>query len=732
MSTATRPAPGSLVDFFAEGEIVAGVVLAEERGRYRVVTESGREDRIAPARVLASYDGNPRLAPAVGARADAARVQAAHTLASAHARAARERRGSFDLALIWELLVDEGGERTLGELTELATGERTAAAEAALLRALLEEKIHFARRADLWEPRSRALVEEALRQREREKRRAEERTRFLAAAHASLRDGATFIASGDDEEMRLLSSLEETAVEGSASPASSARDAALLIAELGVKAESVEEGAFRVLAALGVFAEDENLLLRRYRIATAFPEGAEARARDAVAVALGASAAPAGGEEPKERDAAPRTRDERTPGLAATIASGSRRDLTGLALFTVDDALTSEIDDALSIEVLGGGLRRVGVHIADPGFYVLPDSEMDVLAQTRAVTLYLPDRRVLMLPPPISEDAASLVSDTVRPALSFFATVDDAGALVAWEIAPSVIRSRGRVTYEEADAAVRSAQEGTSVAEPELPAGLCGQLWALHDVALKLESSRIAEGAHLIRAPEVDLRVGTDGSITLKRMGADDPGRVLVSEMMVLAGRIAAQYCLQRGVPCIYRRQPPAEEVVPSITGGPYDPVAVRKARRGLRRGEVGLTPGRHYALGLDAYAQATSPIRRYQDLIIHRQIKATLAGEPPVYNAETLAGLAALTDEAERVARLTERASDEYWTLKLLERSKGGTVEGVVVYRDRRRVEVELCETLYSVSIAPRPDHELGQRLRLLIESVNPRAAAIHLRQLD
>jgi len=142
--------------------------------------------------------------------------------------------------------------------------------------------------------------------------------------------------------------------------------------------------------------------------------------------------------------------------------------------------------------------------------------------------------------------------------------------------------------------------------------------------------------------------------------------------------------------------------------------------------------PGRHYALGLDAYTQATSPIRRYQDLVIHRQIKSTLAGGAPIYEAEELQRLAVLTDEAERVARLTERGSDEYWTLKLLEKSKGSTVDGVVVYRDRRRVEVELSETLFNVQVAPRPDHELGQRLRLVIESVNPRATSIHLRQLD
>jgi len=355
-----------------------------------------------------------------------------------------------------------------------------------------------------------------------------------------------------------------------------------------------------------------------------------------------------------------------------------------------------------------------------------------VLAQSRAVTLYLPDRRALMLPSPISEDAASLVSDVARPALSFLATIGADGNLVSWEIAPSVIRSRGRVTYEEADAAVRSANVDSGIPEPELPPGVTAQLRTLHTIALRLEAARVVAGAHLIRAPEVDLRVGADGSITLKRMESDDPGRVLVSEMMVLAGRIAALYCLERGVPCIYRRQPPAEEPVPSITGGPYDPVAVRKARRGLRRGETGLIPGRHYALGLDAYAQATSPIRRYQDLVIHRQIQSTLAGRPPTYDAEVLSGLAAITDEAERLARLTERGSDEYWTLRLLESRKGETIEGVVVYRDRRKVEVELSETLYNVSIAPRPDHELGQRLHLRIESVNPRGPSIHLRQID
>ena len=117
---------------------------------------------------------------------------------------------------------------------------------------------------------------------------------------------------------------------------------------------------------------------------------------------------------------------------------------------------------------------------------------------------------------------------------------------------------------------------------------------------------------------------------------------------------------------------------------------------------------------------------------MIHRQIKAVLRGEAPCYDAEALQRIAAVTDEAERVARLAERGSDEYWTLKYLATKKGQQVEGVVVYCDRRRVEAELSETLYTVAIAPRPDHEPGQRLRFLVEAVNPRGPSLHIHQLD
>lgn len=691
--------PGALIDFFSDGRVVAGVVLSEEKGRLRVATESGREERIAPARVLAVYEGSPRLAASPG-KPEAAKVEMGHKLAASHARAAHELRGRLDLALTWEIVVDDGGERTLEDLAELAMGERGAVPSAALLRELVEEKTHFARRSDLWEARSREVVDEVLRQKERERLKAEQKSRFLQKVREAVSGSSPFRPSHEEEESRFLAGLEELAVQGAAAgPA--AREAEGLLSDLGVGGENPAERAFRILSALGVFREDENLFIRKYGLSVDLPPEAAEAARVALE----------GAPERLERE----------------VAAGVRRDLTSADAFTVDDPLTSEIDDALCVEAAPGGRWRVGIHIADPGFFVMPGSQLDRLAEARAVTFYLPERRVLMLPPLISEDAASLIPSGRRPALTFSVTLSETGSILGWEIFPSVIRSRARVTYEEADEAVR--RDGP---EP-LPESVRSQLRTLHRLAVALEAARVEAGAHVIRAPEVDLRVDADGTIIPKRMGADDPGRILVSEMMILASRVAAMFCLENAVPCIYRKQPPTEDPSPAVlVGTPYDPVAVRNARRGLRRGESSLVPGRHYALGLDAYAQATSPIRRYQDLVIHRQIKSVLAGGPPCYDADALQGISALTDEAERIARLAERGSDEYWTLKYLEARKGTEIEGVVVYRDRRRVDVELSETLHTVGITPRPDHEPGQRLRFVIEEVHPRAPSLRLRQVD
>lgn len=159
------------------------------------------------------------------------------------------------------------------------------------------------------------------------------------------------------------------------------------------------------------------------------------------------------------------------------------------------------------------------------------------------------------------------------------------------------------------------------------------------------------------------------------------------------------------------------------------DPLAAARAlRRGMRRGETSLAPGRHHGLGLPAYAQATSPLRRYPDLANHRQIGAALRGEPLPYGEEALHGIAAAAERAEAEGRRAERAQDRYWLLRWLQERAPAEVEAVVVEIEPRPVLV-LVETLLEEPAPWLSGAGLGDRVRLRVERVNPRADRIVLR---
>ena len=116
----------------------------------------------------------------------------------------------------------------------------------------------------------------------------------------------------------------------------------------------------------------------------------------------------------------------------------------------------------------------------------------------------------------------------------------------------------------------------------------------------------------------------------------------------------------------------------------------------------------------------------------MHRQIKAVLRGQPVPYDAEALARIAASTEEAEKAAREAERGTAEYWILKHYQTLAGSEIQGVIVAAEARRTEVELTDSLYNVSIAPRPGHRPGMLLRLLIESARPRGRKLTLREIE
>ena len=668
MSTEIVYRAGDLVDLYDEGAIVAAVVTGEEKNRLKVVTESGKEMRVVASRVA------QRVSAGFGVARDAMAV------ARDHARATHARLDAIDTAALWDVLVDEPKRYSLEEMSALALGEPSPVARSATLRKLASDRLHFVRKGDDYEPRPREQVEEALKREAAERARAERRENFIRAARAA-QAGEPFDPLDRRVQGETIADLVELAIMGDEAPS---RETALeILNDAGAPSGATTERAFALLAALGIFATDENLFIHRFSLRTAFPS-------EVLEAALAARTLP--------------------------DAMTDRVNLTALDTFTIDDERTTEMDDAISAEPAGEGRLTVGIHIADPARFVRPGDPVDVEALRRAATFYFPDVKLPMMPPSIAEDLSSLVASQDRPALSFFVTLSPEGEILEQRIRPSTIRSKARLTYEAADELLEKGRGASTSADAALAARITVALRALRTVCEALEARRMSDGAVQIRAPEISLAVEPGGRIIIRRLDDRGRSRRMIAELMILANRIAAEFCLTRNLPAIYRRQPPPLDpptalAVPAGTAAPagadestYDPVAVRAQRKRMRRGEVGLTPDRHHGLGLAAYTQATSPIRRYQDLAMHRQIHAALAGHPPVYDAESLARIAATTEEAEKAAREAERGTSDYWILRHYETRIGDQLEGVIVAVDPRRTEVELTDTLFTVILPPAP----------------------------
>jgi exoribonuclease-2 len=247
-------------------------------------------------------------------------------------------------------------------------------------------------------------------------------------------------------------------------------------------------------------------------------------------------------------------------------------------------------------------------------------------------------------------------------------------------------------------------------------------------VARALERARLAAGALVLLTADVDVRVGEDGEPVLERLEAESPSRRIVTEAMIAAGAFAARWARDAGVRLIHRTQvrpPGADGFAGRVVA---DPVEIRRIRMSLRRGETGVEPGEHFALGLPAYAQVTSPLRRYQDLANHRQIVAALRDEPAPYDEERLRRVAAATERVEIDGRRAERRANRYWRLRALQARVGEVLEGIVVDASHRPV-VELPEIGLEEQVAGLEGTEAGRRVALRVARVEPRADILRLR---
>ncbi len=366
-----------------------------------------------------------------------------------------------------------------------------------------------------------------------------------------------------------------------------------------------------------------------------------------------------------------------------------RRDLTHLVALAIDDAGSSDPDDALS---LAEGV--LWVHVADVAALVPPDSPADMGACARAANLYLPEGTVRMLPDELT-DRLALGLQEVSPALSLALTVDDDGPTLL-EIVPSWVRVT-RTTYEAAEACLDQSPYRELLA-----------------LAERAQARRVANGAVEIDLPEAKVRVDAEGLVKITPLPSLR-SRGLVREAMLLAGEVIAQLAQAQAIPLAYNQQDEPLERITPLDG----PAAMFAQRRAMQRGQQRSAPGRHAGLGLDAYVQATSPLRRYGDLLAHQQIRAYLRGQPVLDVGELTLRLGT-ADAVSGAVRTAERLSNAHWTMVYLLQNPEWTGEGVVVEQKSGRDLVLIPDLAWETELYGRRSRALNSAVRLAVESVD------------
>ena len=337
----------------------------------------------------------------------------------------------------------------------------------------------------------------------------------------------------------------------------------------------------------------------------------------------------------------------------------TRLDLTGQHCVTIDDDDTRDIDDGLALERRSDGSLRIWIHVADPGRLIAADSPLDLEARRRGSSLYLAVGNLPMFPEELSNGPFSLRQGKRSAAWSFWVELDEAGEIGASSIQRSWVKPTYRLSYNDAD-------ELIDLAPPEDP-----DLADLDRLLERRRQWRLARGALLMDLPEGRIR-SHEGEPQLE-ITEPSPSRQLVAEAMILAGAVAARFGMEQGLSLPYRSQlPPDLPAAAELQALPDGAVRFAAIKRCLSRGLMGTQPAAHFSLGLPAYVQATSPIRRYGDLVVQRQIAAILDGSPPL-NTEQLQELLEQFDTAVREGIGISREDQRHWQQVWFEAHRGG-----------------------------------------------------------
>jgi len=347
------------------------------------------------------------------------------------------------------------------------------------------------------------------------------------------------------------------------------------------------------------------------------------------------------------------TQARRLPDAVRAQDAKGREDLRALPFVTIDGETAKDFDDAVYCERAGRGFRLF-VAIADVAHYVKAETPLDHEAYERGNSVYFPRRVIPMLPEKLSNGLCSLVPHDDRLAMVCEMAISPRGKIERYRFYPAVIHSQARLTYTQV---AKALYEGEKEAREALGA-LLPQLETLDAVFRLLLAARKRRGAIEFETTEVEFLFDDQGKIEgVKPVLRNDAHR-LIEEAMLAANVCASEFLAEHEHPTLYRvHEPPDPEkiaklreflagfgielpggeeptpkdftrVLERIAGRPDAPLLQMVMLRSLKQARYTPNNAGHFGLAYPCYTHFTSPIRRYPDLLVHRAIKAVLAGE--------------------------------------------------------------------------------------------------------
>lgn len=362
--------------------------------------------------------------------------------------------------------------------------------------------------------------------------------------------------------------------------------------------------------------------------------------------------------------------------------------LAGVNAFSIDDATTTEIDDAISVEKLPNGNWRIGVHIAAPTLGMPRDSDGDRIAAQRLSTVYMPGQKITMLPDSVVE-AFTLCADRVCPALSMYNEIDgETLAILGHESRVERIHIAANLRHDTLEPLFNE----ETLAAGKLDYPYANELALLWKLVQKLEEGRGKPSDNSTQQVDYNFRIENDRvSITQRRRGS--PIDKVVSELMILVNSEWGKHLAEHGFVGIYRTQQNGK-VKMSTVAAP------------------------HQGLGVAQYMWSSSPLRRYVDMVNQRQIIAMLRDEEPAYPKNDPALYTTMRDFDTMYGIYNEfqRSMERYWCLRWLQQENIEQAEAVVL----RENLVKLGDIPLVFKVPSLPELPANTRVSLAIGEID------------